>query len=60
MLVLSRKKNEAIVINKDIKVVVLGVKGDRVRLGVVAPNDVTVNRDTVQDRVDNNAATQRK
>jgi carbon storage regulator len=34
MLVLSRKKNESIVINNDIKIVVVEIRGDKVRLGV--------------------------
>ena len=37
MLVLSRKKNESIVINDDITVVVVEIRGDKVRLGVEAP-----------------------
>ena len=37
MLVLSRKKNESIVINNDITVVVVEIRGDKVRLGVEAP-----------------------
>ena len=37
MLVLSRKKNESIVINDDIKIVVVEIRGDKVRLGVEAP-----------------------
>ena len=41
MLVLSRKKNESIVINNDITVVVVEIRGDKVRLGVEAPFDLT-------------------
>lgn len=48
MLVLSRKKNESIVINNDIVVVVVEVRGDKVRLGVEAPKDVPVHRHEVQ------------
>lgn len=44
MLVLSRKKNETICIDGDIEVTVLEVRGDRVRLGVVAPREVRVLR----------------
>lgn len=51
MLVLSRKKNEEIVINDTIVVTVVEVKGDRVRLGITAPRDVTVHRREVQDVV---------
>lgn len=49
MLVLSRKTNEAIVINDDIKVVVVEIRGDKVRLGIVAPKDVPVHRQEVYD-----------
>jgi carbon storage regulator len=44
MLVLSRKKNESIVINNDITVTVVEIRGDKVRLGIVAPKDVPVHR----------------
>ena len=39
MLVLSRKKNESIVINDNITIVVVEIRGDKVRLGVEAPKD---------------------
>ena len=38
MLVLSRKKNESIVINDDITIVIVEIRGDKVRLGVEAPH----------------------
>jgi carbon storage regulator len=47
MLVLSRKVGEEIVIDNNIRVVVLEVLGNRVRLGVVAPEDVAVDRHEV-------------
>jgi len=50
MLVLSRKATEAIVINDTVRVTVVGIKGDRVRLGVEAPPEVTVDRGEVHDR----------
>jgi len=51
MLVLSRKKNESIVINHDITVVVVEIRGDKVRLGVEAPKDVPVHRKEVYDAI---------
>lgn len=51
MLVLSRKKNEAIVIDDDIEIVVVEIRGDKVRLGVEAPRDVTVHRREVYDAI---------
>jgi len=50
MLVLSRRVGEEIIINDNIRVTVVAVKGDRVRLGVVAPRTVTVDRSEVHDR----------
>ena len=49
MLVLTRRLNESIVINDDISVLVVEVRGDRVRLGIEAPKDVTVHRKEVYD-----------
>ena len=51
MLVLSRKKNESIVINSDIVVTVIEVRGDKVRLGIVAPKDVPVHREEVYEAI---------
>lgn len=44
MLVLTRRKNESIVIGDDIVVTVLEVKGEQIRLGITAPRDVQVYR----------------
>ena len=49
MLVLTRKINESIVINDDVSVLVVEVRGDRVRLGIEAPKNVTVHRKEVYD-----------
>ena len=49
MLVLTRKINESIVINDDVSVLVVEVRGDRVRLGIEAPKSVTVHRKEVYD-----------
>lgn len=52
MLVLSRKKGESIVINDDITIVVVEIRGDRVvRLGVKAPKEVPVHRREVFDAI---------
>lgn len=51
MLVLSRKKNESIIINDDITIVVVEIRGDKVRLGVEAPKDVTVHRQEVYEAI---------
>lgn len=47
MLALSRKKGEAIVINNNIEISVLEVKGDQVKIGISAPREVSVYRKEV-------------
>lgn len=47
MLALSRKKNEAIIINNNIEITILEVKGDQVKIGVTAPKEVPVYRKEV-------------
>ena len=51
MMILSRKKNESIVINNDIIVTVVEVRGDKVRLGIVAPREVSVSREEIYDAI---------
>ena len=51
MLVLSRKRNESIVINSDITIVVVEIRGDKVRLGVEAPKEVPVHRREVYEAI---------
>lgn len=47
MLALSRKKNEAIIINNNVEVTILEVKGDQVKIGITAPKEVPVYRKEV-------------
>ena len=51
MLVLSRKKNESIVINDNIVVTVIDIRGDKVRLGFEAPNNVPIHRREVYEAI---------
>ncbi len=51
MLVLSRKKNESIVINDDVTVTVVEIRGDKVRLGIEAPKTTTVHRQEIYDKI---------
>ncbi len=51
MLVLSRKKGEQVIIASGIRVTVLDVRGNCVRLGFIAPHDVPIHRDEVFQRV---------
>ncbi|MDR3634384.1 MAG: carbon storage regulator [Isosphaeraceae bacterium] len=50
MLVLSRKKNEVIVIDRNIRVTVVKIVGNKVRLGIEAPRQVSVDRLEVSER----------
>ena len=45
MLVLTRKENESLIIDGDIKLTVISVKGGQVRLGIEAPKDVPIHRE---------------
>jgi len=47
MLALSRKKNEAIIINNNVEITILEVKGDQVKIGIAAPKEVPVYRKEV-------------
>lgn len=47
MLALSRKKNEALIINNNIEITVLEIKGEQVKLGISAPKEVPVYRKEV-------------
>ena len=55
MLVLSRKKNEAVIItlgDQRIKVMLIDIRGDKVRLGFAASKDVTIHREEIQGEID--------
>lgn len=47
MLALSRKKNEAIIINNNIEITILEIKGEQVKLGISAPKEIPVYRKEV-------------
>ena len=47
MLALSRKKNEALIINNNVEVTILEIKGDQVKLGITAPKEVPIYRTEV-------------
>jgi len=51
MLVLSRHRDEAIVINDDIKITIVDIRGDKVRLGIDAPQEIPVHRQEVYDAI---------
>lgn len=47
MLALSRKKNEALVINNNIEITILDIKGDQVKIGITAPKQIPIYRKEV-------------
>jgi carbon storage regulator len=54
MLVLTRKKEEEIIINRNISVKVLGIENGVVKLGISAPSNVPVHRKEVQEKINSN------
>ena len=52
MLVVSRKKNEVVMIDGCIEIRIVSVRGDKVRLGITAPREIPVHRGEVQARID--------
>jgi carbon storage regulator len=51
MLVLSRQKDESIMIGDNVEVIIVDVRGDKVRLGITAPKDISVHRREVYDAI---------
>jgi|TARA_B100000989_G_scaffold283730_1_gene249867 carbon storage regulator len=51
MLILTRKVGESLVIGDDVSIVVLGVKGNQVRIGVDAPKSVSVHREEIYNKI---------
>jgi len=51
MLVLSRQKDESIIIGDDVEIIIVDVRGDKVRLGITAPKEVSVHRREVYDAI---------
>lgn len=62
MLVLSRKRDESIIIGDSVVVTVVDIRGDKVRLGIEAPKEVPVHRREVYDAIqrENRARTEGK
>lgn len=55
MLVLSRRLGETLIIGDDVKITVLGISGNQVRLGISAPKEVPVHREEIYLRIQDEA-----
>ncbi len=51
MLILTRRISESIIVGDDVKITVLGVKGNQVRLGIDAPKHLPVHREEIYERI---------
>ena len=51
MLVLSRQKDESIMIGDDVEIIIFDVRGDKVRLGITAPKSIPVHRKEVYESI---------
>ena len=51
MLVLSRQRDESIMIGDDVEIVIVDIRGDKVRLGITAPTEIPVHRKEVYETI---------
>lgn len=51
MLILTRRVGETLMVGDDVKVTVLGVKGNQIRIGIEAPKEIAVHRQEIYDRI---------
>ncbi len=59
MLILTRRIGEKILIGDDVQIAVLGVRGNQVRLGIEAPAEVSVHREEIYNRIQQEKAAER-
>jgi carbon storage regulator len=60
MLVLSRQKDESIIIGDDVEITIVDVRGDKVRLGINAPRSISVHRKEIYDAIQREKAASKK
>ena len=60
MLVLSRRKDESIMIGDDVEIVIVDVRGDKVRLGITAPKEIPVHRMEIYEAIQREKATEKE
>jgi carbon storage regulator len=60
MLVLSRQKDESIMIGDDVEITIVDVRGDKVRLGIAAPKNIPVHRKEVYEAIQREKGEQKK
>jgi carbon storage regulator len=60
MLVLSRQKDESIIIGDDVEITIVDVRGDKVRLGINAPKSISVHRKEVYEAIQREKAEKAK
>jgi carbon storage regulator len=51
VLALTRKKGESIIVGNNVEIVVLGIQGEQVRLGFIAPKDITIHRKEIYEQI---------
>ena len=60
MLVLSRQRDESIMIGDDVEIIIVDVRGDKVRLGITAPKEIPVHRREIYDAIQREKAEKAK
>ena len=56
MLILTRRVGESLIINDDIVINILGLKGNQIRIGIKAPKEITVHREEIYNRIQSEKA----